>query len=137
LELEFPLEFIVEGTPVSLQTARPESRDAWKARVKAASYSALPEMHYATYDRLAATLYYFPAAQVQGDVDNIVKFVLDALSAHIYMDDAQIERVVVQKFEPDRVFAFSAPSQTLTTALTHEKPVLYIRLSDDPFEELK
>jgi endodeoxyribonuclease RusA/REase_AHJR-like protein len=47
-----------------------------------------------------------------GDVDNIVKPILDVLGRHIYVDDAQVERVVVEKFEPKNVFAFRAPSPT-------------------------
>jgi hypothetical protein len=85
---------------------------------------------------MAATLFYFPAEPVEGDVDNIVKLVLDALCRHIYMDDAQVERVVVQKFEPGNVFPFSSPSLGLEAALNRAKPVLYVRLSDDPFEDL-
>jgi crossover junction endodeoxyribonuclease RusA len=75
-------------------------------------------------DRIAVTLFYFPAERVQLDVDNIVKLVLDALCKHIYMDDAQVERVVVQKFEPGNVFPFSSPSTGLEVALNRAKPVL-------------
>src|SRR5215510_2232162 len=136
LEIEFPLEFIVEGTAVSLQAARRESIDQWKARIIDASRPLLPEGHFATYAPLAVTLFYFPAAEMQGDLDNIIKFILDALDKHIYMDDRQIQRIVIQKFEPGNVFEFASPSPTLQDALTRPKPVLYIRLSDDPFEEL-
>jgi len=136
LELSFPLEFIVEGTPVSAQTKRPRSRHEWKARVKAASQVGLPDGHWASTDRIATTLYYFPSAKVEGDVDNIVKFVLDALKKHLYVDDSQVERVVVQKFEPQNVFAFTAPSAKLEEAILREKPVLYVRLTNDPFEDL-
>jgi len=73
---------------------------------------------------------------MQGDIDNIVQPVLNALKRHIYVDDHQIERIVVQKFEPDRVFEFDAPSSILQDALNRPKPLLYIRLSDDPFEDL-
>ena len=73
---------------------------------------------------------------MQGDVDNIVKLVLDACSRHVYVDDHQIDRIVVQKFEPGNVFSFSAPSPVLADALANDKPILYIRISDDPFEEL-
>jgi len=82
------------------------------------------------------TLFYFPAEPRQGDVDNIVKLVLDALCKHVYIDDAQVERVVVQKFEPGNVFPFSSPSSGLEMALRRAKPVLYVRLSNDPFEDL-
>ena len=65
-----------------------------------------------------------------------MKFTLDALWPDIYLDDSQIERVVAQKFEPGNVFSFSNPSETLVKAITGAKPVLYVRLSDKPFEEL-
>ncbi|MBV8755057.1 MAG: RusA family crossover junction endodeoxyribonuclease [Hyphomicrobiales bacterium] len=136
MEPEFPIEFLVQGTPVSLQTKRAESRTEWQARVKEASRSVLPEGHWATRGRVAATLFYFPDAAMEGDIDNIVKPILDALGRHIYMDDSQVERVVVQKFEPGNVFPFASPTRTLEEALLRPKPLLYVRLSDDPFEEL-
>lgn len=85
---------------------------------------------------MAVTLYYLPAERMGGDVDNIVKPILDALSKHIYLDDGQVERVVVQKFESGNVFSFKQPTLRLAEALDGEKPLLYIRISDDPFEEL-
>ncbi|MEA2951057.1 MAG: crossover junction endodeoxyribonuclease RusA [Alphaproteobacteria bacterium] len=74
---------------------------------------------------------------MQGDVDNIVKLILDAMKRYIFIDDHQVERVVVQKFEPGNVFNFSNPSEVLIEALNSEKPLLYIRVSNDPFEELR
>jgi hypothetical protein len=73
---------------------------------------------------------------MQGDVDNIVKLVLDALCEHIYVDDAQVDRIVVQRFEPGNVFGFVSPSPTLEETLERPASVLYVRLSDDPFEDL-
>jgi crossover junction endodeoxyribonuclease RusA len=52
------------------------------------------------------------------------------------MDDAQVERVVIQKFEPGNIFLFAAPTEILADALSSRKPLLYVRLSRDPFEEL-
>jgi hypothetical protein len=92
--------------------------------------------HWASKDRIALTLFYFPAERRQGDVDNIVKLILDALCKHIYMDDSQVERVLVQKFEPGNIFPFRSPSSGLEIALGRIKPVLYVRLSNDPFEDL-
>ncbi|PZP46517.1 MAG: RusA family crossover junction endodeoxyribonuclease [Azospirillum brasilense] len=136
VEIEFPVEFIVQGTPVSLQAKRAEAREAWKVRVKEASYGSLPEGHFSTDGPISVTLFYFPAGKMQGDVDNIVKPVLDALCRHIYSDDHQVERVWVQKFEPGRLFEFRQPSQVLSEALSGQKPLLYIRLGDDPTEGL-
>ena len=136
VEIEFPLEFLVAGTPVSLSAKRRGSVDQWKARIIDATRPTLPEGHLATEKPIAATLFYFPAAEMAGDIDNIVKPVLDALGKHIYLDDRQVHRVLVQKFEPGNVFVFAAPSPTLLDALDRAKPVLYIKLSNDPFEDL-
>jgi crossover junction endodeoxyribonuclease RusA len=139
VEIRFPVEFVVEGTPVSLQARgrRRKSLREWQARVKKTSRTALPEGHFASESPIAVTLYYFPAAAMQGDIDNVVKPILDALSKHIYLDDYQVHRVLVQKFEPDNVFRFPSPSAALEDALARRKPALYVRLSDDPFEDLR
>jgi hypothetical protein len=136
VEIEFPFEFIVAGTPVSLQAKRAESIREWQARIVAASRAVLPDGHFATADRLAVTLYYFPYAPMQGDIDNIVKPILDAMCKHIYLNDHQIERLLIQKFEPENVFVFASPSPILADALGRTKPALYIRLSVNPFEDL-
>jgi crossover junction endodeoxyribonuclease RusA len=136
VEIEFPLEFVVLGTPVSLQSKRRESLEEWKGRVVEASRTVLPEGHFVTDDPLAVTLYYFPDSEMQGDIDNIIKPILDALEQHIYRDDRQIQRILAQKFEPGNVFGFTQPSSMLENALEQPKPLLYVRLSDDPFEDL-
>ena len=90
MELSFPIEFLVHGTPVSLQAKRAASREEWKGRVKAASSTVIPDHHYASEERVAVTLFYLPSEAMQGDIDNIVKPILDSLCKHIYMDDAQV-----------------------------------------------
>lgn len=136
MQIEFPIEFLVVGTPVSMQAKRPESREEWKRRVKAASETALPKPHFVSDKRMSVTLFYLPEEPMEGDIDNIVKPILDALGRHIYFDDAQVERLLVQKFEPRNVFDFSAPTAILARALDAPKPVLYVRVSDDPVEDL-
>jgi crossover junction endodeoxyribonuclease RusA len=136
MEIEFPIEFIVHGTPVSLQTKRPESRAEWRTLVRDAARPALPAPHFASDHPIAVTLLYLPASAMQGDIDNIVKPVLDALSRFLYLDDHQVERVVVQKFEPGNPFPFEDPSPIFALALGGPRPVLFVRVSDDPFEEL-
>jgi crossover junction endodeoxyribonuclease RusA len=58
------------------------------------------------------------------------------MCTHIDVDDAQVERILVQKFEPGNVFGFSSPSAKLEEALDRQEPVLYVRLTDEPFEDL-
>lgn len=136
MEIKFPIEFLVHGTPVSAQSKLPKSRETWREQVKSASRAALPDPHFASDQRLAVTLYYFPPEPMQGDIDNIVKPILDALSKHVYIDDHQIDRVVVQKFELSESFAFGHTQPVLAGAQKSERPVLYIRISNDPYEDL-
>lgn len=136
MEIDFPIEFIVKGTPVSMQAKRPEAREEWKEVVKAASTAAIPQPHFVSEDRMAVTLYYLPDGAMQGDIDNIVKPILDALSRHIFIDDRQVERLVIQKFESGNMFEFNQPTALLSEALGTKRPLLYVRVSNDPFEEL-
>ena len=136
VEIVFPIEFIVAGTPASLQTKRPETRRAWKAHVREASRAALPEGHFSTAVPVAVTLFYFPVSVMQGDIDNIVKPVLDALCQHVYEDDRQVERVWVQKFEPRGDVEFNSPSDVLANAIRGVRPILFIRVTDDLNERL-
>ena len=123
--------------PFPFKPRTPTREMPGRTGVKTASRNVIPQPHFASDQRIAVTLYYLPNEPMAGDVDNIVKLVLDGLSAHIYVDDAQVERVVVQKFEPGNLFSFSNPSPAVVDAITGPKPVLYVRVSDDPFEELR
>lgn len=137
MEPDFPMEFLVKGTPVSLQaSSRSGAKDDWKDRVRQASLTEAGRGKWATTERLAATLFYFPAYEMPGDLDNIVKPILDALMPQIYLDDSQIDRLVVQRFKPENIFPFSSPSDKLLKAMQTAKPVLYVKLSKDLLEEI-
>lgn len=137
MEIQFPIEFIVPGTPVSLQAARPATKEEWRRQVREASLAALPKPHFASGERVAVAIYNLPAGPMQGDLDNIVKLIIDALSRHIYIDDSQVERIVVHKLEPSRPFEFAAPTDVFAKALGAKRPVVYIRVSNDPFEDFR
>ena len=132
-----PIEFNVVGTPVSLQSENARARTEWKARVLAAARSVIEDGSWA-YDetRLSVTMFYFPQGEMQGDVDNIVKLTLDALVPNIYLDDSLIDRVLVQRFSPDADFSFASPSNALAIAVAMDEPVLFIKISEVPLEEL-
>ncbi len=132
-ETLYPLEFFLAAVPVSLQ-ASPRSREAWKARVGEAARERARETDKIgfLYRRpLAVTIYYFPAAPMVGDIDNIVKPIMDALVGVAYLDDKDVERAVVQKFEPLEDWDFAEPGDQLTVALDTVPPVVYVRVDDD------
>ncbi len=75
--------------------------------------------------------YYFSSDRMVGDIDNIVKPILDAMVRIAYADDREVERVTVQRFEPLDQWEFSDPSAQLVAALDNDPPVVYIRVDDD------
>jgi crossover junction endodeoxyribonuclease RusA len=133
LSLPFPVEFVIRDTPRSLQASN-DGKVRWKQKVGTAARDhadSLRDFFMIDKRPLAATIYYFPPARLEGDVDNIVKLILDGMCKVLYPDDQLIERVVVQKFEPGISWRFPLPSITLDAASVTEPPVIYIRLDDD------
>ena len=127
VEIEFPLEFMVLGVPLSLQ-ASGASREEWKERIRTAAQPELPEGHFATEGPVKVTIFYFADAPAKVDIDNIVKPIFDSLSRFIYIDDKQVERLIVQKFEPGRLFTFASPSPRLAETISTGGPRVYLQV---------
>ena len=68
---------------------------------------------------------------MSGDVDNIVKLIVDGMATIIYPDDRLLERIIVQKFEPGVESVFHSLTPTLEKAIETDPPVIYIRIDDD------
>ena len=68
---------------------------------------------------------------MEGDIDNIIKPIMDALIGVAYLDDSVVEAVSAQKFEPDADWSFEQPSDMLSAALDTDAPVVYVRIDDD------
>ncbi|MEO5372878.1 MAG: RusA family crossover junction endodeoxyribonuclease [Alphaproteobacteria bacterium] len=129
----YPFEFFVPGTPLSLQ-ASTKSKERWKCTIKKAAWDRVHETDWHGFldgRPLSLTVYYFTVEEMVGDVDNIVKWIMDALIGVAYLDDKTVERVVVQKFEPEVDWSFVNPSEQLTAALDTDPPVVYVRVDDD------
>jgi len=130
VELKFPVEFAIERTPVSFQSRNSTSKESWKQQVKEAARDAVGHSTWATTSPVFVTIYYFPFGPMQGDVDNIVKLIIDGMIGPIYVDDRQIQRVIVQKFESDGLFEVDDPTPALASVIESEPPVVYIRIDD-------
>ena len=135
IEPVLPFEFVVRGTAISAQGSG-RSKEAWKERIRSSALAALPMGSWLLTYSVAVTIFIFPKATMQGDIDNRAKPILDAMVKCVYEDDYLVERLVVQKFEPDRVFAFQNPSEALSIALSIDEPAVYVRITDDLHEEL-
>ncbi|MCW1840414.1 RusA family crossover junction endodeoxyribonuclease [Prosthecomicrobium hirschii] len=130
VEISFPFEFVVLGVPVSLQN-KGRSKEEWIQKIRNSIRQLTPEAHWLYMDSIFVEILYFPRAVMQGDVDNIVKPILDAMATVVFSDDRQVERVIVQKFEPHRQLEFDDPSVALARAVDADEPTLYVRVDDD------
>jgi crossover junction endodeoxyribonuclease RusA len=134
ISLPFPIEFLINDTPRSHQSKNNDGEERWKLKVGQIArvhVETLREWIYLDERPLAATIFYFPPAKMDGDVDNIVKLILDGMKNVIYLEDNLIERVTVQKFEPDITWTFRSLTSKLEEAVESEPPVIYIRIDDD------
>ena len=127
VEIEFPLEVWLHGVPPSHQ-AGARSRAQWRERIAAAIEPKLPEGRFVPTAPVVVTIYYFAGTAMRGDLDNIVKPILDALTGVVYLDDAQVERIVVQKIEQRRTFTFRNATPILTETIEASGPRVYIRV---------
>ena len=134
LALRLPVDFVVRGTPASIQTSNKRTRDAWIAKVREAARARVAELtdfHFLVERPVSITIYYFPPDAMPGDLDNIVKYTVDGPKRVIYPDDKSVERILIQKFEPGTPRFFRALTPKLAEALDSEPPVLYMRIDGD------
>jgi crossover junction endodeoxyribonuclease RusA len=134
MEIEFPLSFVVFGVPLSSQ-ASARSRDAWKEAVREAARRELPEGHWASAEAVSVSMVYFSLGPSSLDVDNIIKPILDALSALIWMDDRQVSQVLARKTDRLALAGITAPPVQVAAALGDRKPFTYIRVTTDVVHE--
>ena len=132
---ELPIEFLVLGIPMSSQ-ASSKSKQKWMANVSSSARAALPFNSSQLICPLAITIFIFPNGDMQGDLDNRAKPILDALIECVYDDDDQIDRLVMQRFRVDEYFRLTKPSNMLSAALEKAVPTVYVRVTDNLYEEL-
>ncbi|WP_411035413.1 RusA family crossover junction endodeoxyribonuclease [Shinella sp. BYT-45] len=133
MEPELPLELLIRGYPISHQTKRKSALEDWKRDVHDQARSQMDEGHFALQGLLTATVYFFPQTTLEPDLDNAAKPILDGLCECIYMDDRQIERLVIQRFEPGRPIPLTDDSFHFNAAVASLEPIVYIRL--EAFDE--
>ncbi len=134
ISLPFPIEFVIRDTPRSHQSPNAKAKELWKRKVREiadAHVKTLREFCFIDQRPLAATIFYFPPVEMDGDLDNIVKLVVDGMVPVIHLDDRVLERITVQKFEPGMEAVFRSLTPTLERAVETDPPVIYIRIDDD------
>lgn len=127
MEPELPFEFYIQGTPVSLQ-ASARSKTNWKNRLKRVIRTKLPEQVWLLQEPVRVELLLFLDTEMQGDLDNILKPILDSLEGEIIVNDRLVEEILIKKYEPERIIDLIDPSETLIEAQQSDRPTLYVKV---------
>lgn len=85
----FPIEFIFDGPPLSLQSKNGARKTAYKNMVALAAQAVLPAGFIPVSDEVKITITYYYET-ILGDIDNIIKPIQDSLNNIIYDDDNKV-----------------------------------------------
>lgn len=131
---QFDFRFAVSGTPVA-HKASPKSRDRWQSEVSTAARRVLPADWKPCNVEVSLTIYDFPESLPQGDVDNIIKRIQDALNGVVYVDDRSVRRVVAHRFLPEEYEDQGDLPDLILEAIVNDPPFVYLKVSSNPFSE--
>lgn len=134
MSAKIDLRFAVHGTPVSLKAKDP-SKSNWQSKVRNAAKLALPANWNVCDMELSLTIYDFPTDLPQGDVDNIIKRIQDAMNGVVYVDDSLIRRVVAHRFLPEEYEDAADLPELVLDAIVNDPPFVYLAIRSDPFSE--
>ena len=112
-----PLEFVVEGTPKSVQSRGKNAR--WVAAVRAAAAAAVPDDFIPALGALRVRLV-FCHRGTNLDLDNIIKPILDAMTGIVYSNDEQIIDLIASKRTFASVRQLKTPPSRLVRAIGEE-----------------
>ena len=133
-QMPMPFEFVIAGPPVSQQARRRDLRERWMREVRTAArdrWDADPPAE----GSVAVTITYF-FDDVELDVDNIPKPILDALEGLVYYDDSQVSDLLCRKRDLNDAPVFGSPSRDLLEYLADSKQVLHISVADALIREV-
>ena len=133
---DIEIEFLVPRRPVSLQTRRRRSFQAWKDVVRAEAAKAWAGRRMIEAGALHLTLVYL-CRESPLDVDNIVKPIQDALEGLVLSDDILVSDVESHRRFLAGTFDLDRLPPLLASALAASVECVYVRLSGArPLEDL-
>ena len=119
-------EFVILGTPLSMQ-ARSRSREIWKAKVRAAAEAAIPaedQLSGLLHRDLRVWVVYFHVGEMDGDLDNLARPLLDGLTGAVWSNDRQIACLTLRRVrrDADPPTRFENVPAPISAALDNTRP---------------
>lgn len=129
-----PFEFLVDGTPVSLQTKNKRRLAGWKSSVEQAARAAWPPNTPPIASEVTVRITYFYEDEAP-DVDNIIKPIQDALRGLVYVDDSTVTLTQGKKSRIDGAFVVKGVSEALAIKLARGRDFVRVVISAGPSHE--
>ena len=111
--------------------ASARSRARWRECVREAAQAKLSPGSWAWTTQLRVAIVYFSEGPSSLDADNIAKPILDALNGVIWVDDRQIDEIVIRKSDLTALVALRNPPPELAEALIWNEAFVLVRVSAD------
>jgi crossover junction endodeoxyribonuclease RusA len=124
-----PIEFIIEGPPVSLQTKNRRRLRQWKADLAAAAASRIPPGSAPTQIEVEIKITYFYEGSTP-DIDNIIKPIQDALVGLVYIDDDQVAETGSRKKEINGAYKIRGASSVIVEGFVRGNEFLHIKVTE-------
>ena len=136
--MPLPLEFIVDGPPVSQQTRNKILLQSWINIVhNAAALRWNNEPPLAGEVTVTITYLFDTIDGVSLDVDNIPKPILDALKGLVYVDDTQVTDLLCRKRELQGTLRIHNVSPLLLQSITSSQSILHITVAESLDREVE
>lgn len=123
----FPIEFIFDGPPLSLQSKSGAKKTAYKNRVALAAQAILPVGFVPTADEVEITITYY-YENIIGDVDNIIKPIQDSLNGIIYDDDQRVKDSRSRRKDINGSYKIKSASPVILQGFANGKDFVHVRI---------
>jgi crossover junction endodeoxyribonuclease RusA len=124
-----PLEFALDGPPVSYQSHNRQRLLDWQDRVREAAREQWTQTPVA-FPLQITIIYFYGDDPIRLDGDNMAKPILDALNNLVYVDDQWVTDIVIRRRDRRWTFDVTALTPTLLIALQQENDCVYIQIEE-------
>ena len=133
--MNLPIEFVVNGIPVSQQSRARVQR--WRDEVHLAVERTTKVSIPITSDATVSITYFihFGSRNVP-DVDNVAKPILDAIKGAVFTDDAQVSDMICRRRYLDPKLEIKGGSPLLVRARAINRPFVHIYVTEANTREL-
>ena len=132
--MAIPLEFTIDGSPVSQQARRRQRVREWQQEVRNVAEREWKGEPPVAEELMVTIIYVYDAIPL--DVDNIPKPILDALKGLVFINDNQITDLICRKRDMSTELQVQYFSPALDEALDGSTPFVHIIVGNAPDQEM-